>query len=137
MNINSIFNVTAICNHFKSGEEKAIENDVNITLSIDPNLAIKFIFRFSPSVIELSENFKAVFKYDDTNNLIGLAFIKEDDIYVVKNLNKVFSEITEGYIRLRLLNKISNIMEFDFETAKEEIKEENVSNDEIPDEKFE
>jgi hypothetical protein len=53
------------------------------------------------------------------NALDSIILINNDYFYIVSNLHQVLADITEGYIRTRLLEKNSAMMEFDFETTLE------------------
>lgn len=50
--------------------------------------------------------------------MTGVVLVREDgDVFIIKNINRFFADVTEGYVRTRTTEKILTIMEFDFETA--------------------
>lgn len=124
------FATIAQCRRFpKDAPESNLEEviDVDIDLIVDKNTASNFIFRFAPSVFKIPDtNYQCVLKFDASSNLIGICFIDDEYIYVVKNMNLVLGDLVEGFIRTRLLEKNSAMMEFDFETASEKDNNEEV-----------
>ena len=72
-----------------------------------------FLFKFYPGYFEL-EGYKVGISFDETNKMKNIVFRKDDNIYVVTDIVQVLSKIHEGYFRLITMNKINDIMEFDF-----------------------
>jgi hypothetical protein len=52
--------------------------------------------------------------FDETHKLKNIILYKDDYVYIITNLVQTLSKIHEGYFRLISMNKINDIMEFDF-----------------------
>ena len=52
-------------------------------------------------------------KYDASFVVKNIVIFDQEYSYVVKNPNIVFSTILEGYIRIKTMNKLGTIMEFE------------------------
>lgn len=79
---------------------------VDLEFELDEKMAANFLFRFTPSI----------FKLEDYNVAISKSIIltKDNYVYIVTNSLKLLSDIHEGYFRIITMNKINDIMEFDF-----------------------
>ena len=113
MQFNFGFNVTASCNVYNESTE--LIDKTTIILDLDLNSASNFIFKFRQNRFEVNE-YIANFKYNEKNEIIAIVLFKEDKVYVVTNPHQLLSEITEGYFRVRTMQKLCNIIDFDFET---------------------
>ena len=119
MKFDITFSVTAVCAKYYADNSESSESlsTTNITLNLDKNIAANFLFRFAPSAFKLDDETKVILRYDKMNNLIGICIFRDQFVYIVKNMNQVLAEILEGFMRIRTTEKITSIMEFDFETA--------------------
>lgn len=125
MKFDIAFEAVAICKKYDAdinGETESLCT-CNYTIVFDKNLAARFLLRLGPSVFELnnSKKTKVIFKYDAMNNLIGLCFKEDDYLYIVMNVNQFFSEILEGFTRIRTCEKLMSVMELDSTLNTEEI----------------
>ena len=117
------FSVTALCNkYYREYVEKEMDSKVisskEIVIPITPEIAANFIFRFAPSVFDLPDTeYRVQLKFNNMYVLKGICLLTDEFIYVVKNTNQVLSDIVEGYIRTRMLEKVSSMLEFDYERA--------------------
>lgn len=113
------FKVQAICKHFKNNEKIDKEATYNIELNIGKDEAANFIFRFAPSMF-IVDDYKVIMRFDDLCKRKSITLVKGNNFYLVINMTELLSEILEGYIRIRTMEKIASIMEFDFETSLED-----------------
>jgi len=121
MKINHTFCVTISANKYPKldksisyeGTLKDKIEKVDIKLSLDERSAADFLFKFSPSIFIL-DGYTIGMKYDKYHKLKNIVLTKDNNVYVVTNMIKLFSDIHEGYFRILTMNKINDIMEFDF-----------------------
>lgn len=117
------FNVLCICNHYKNNDTEFKETNVELELKMDATEAFMFISRFVPSYFAFQD-----YRVRITNNaygvINGLALVKENDVYIVKNLNHFLATITEGFLRLKSTEKFLQLLDFDFETPSEKVENE-------------
>ena len=71
-----------------------------------------------------------VIKFNNMHELIGLIIIdnKNNKSYIVKNLSQLLYNVLDGYKRLVIIDKVSDVMEFDFQAGidlQTEMEEEN------------
>jgi hypothetical protein len=85
---------------------------VNLEFELDEKLASNFLFKFTPSIFKL-EDYNVMFKYNNSK-LQYIILTKDNFIYIANDTLKLLSDIHEGYFRLITMNKINDIMEFDF-----------------------
>ena len=110
MKINMTFNVSAICKVYsKSDTDKAADNKT-LNIDMDAHTAINFLFKFAPYGFNMGE-FKVLIVHDGYNNLQGISFHRDDDLYIVTNVNQFLSDILEGYERIIMMERLSNIVE--------------------------
>lgn len=126
MKMNTTFEVVAKCYEFTESKDLLnLEKYRNapiedITLNIDRISASCFLFRNQRSVFRVN-NFVVNLKYDNHNTLAAIILISENKIlYYVINPDELFNNILEGFIRLRTLDKISSLLELDFEDTRRE-----------------
>ena len=123
------FEVRFKCYQFSSSKElHNIESyrtaDIeNIDINIDKFSAANFLYRFSPNKF-ICDKYIFVLKFDDKHRLTNIMFKETDkedsNIFLVINMEQVLHDINEGYIRIRTLEKMSSLLEFDFEDARKE-----------------
>lgn len=114
MKLNIDFEVIAICRKLNSEDDNII-----IKLKISKEEASNFIFRFSPSIFKC-DKYNVVLKFNDTGILKGIALLYEDNIFIINNFNEFLADIVEGYISIRTTEKLTGIMNFDFENSLED-----------------
>lgn len=121
MKINSTFKVTFNLNKYQKADtsvnQEGILQDkvekVELEFELNKNDAGNFLFKFSPSIFNLN-GYAVGIKYDDQNRLKNIILAKDNDVYLVTDIIKLLSDIHEGYFRILTMNKINDIMEFDF-----------------------
>lgn len=114
------FNVEFLCDKFDS--DKNSEKNVTLNLSVTEKDAENFLFKFTSPVFIFGD-YKVLMKYDASFVVKNIVIFDQEYSYVVKNPNIVFSTILEGYIRIKTMNKIGTIMEFE-PPIEEELSEE-------------
>ena len=89
------------------------------------------MLRFVPyNCFLLNNQYKMVIKFNNMHELIGLIIIDNENnkSYIVKNLSQLLYDVLDGYKRLVIMDKVSDIMEFDFKAGidlQTEMEEEN------------
>ena len=119
MKLNITFDITLHCDHFKkcsNQEFEKLSSVYNIDLNLTKEEAYNFIFRNGTNNFKVGE-YTVNIHQEDT---IGIALIRDNNVYIVTNVKEVINDIIEGYIRIRTTEKLSSIMEFDFETCYKE-----------------
>ena len=113
LNIN--FEVKAICEKLDDSKEK-----LELALVFDLNSAEKFFSRFSNnSDITTADNkYKIKFNYSADGNIIGIILISDEyGSMIIINPKEVAIMVITGYNKVITLNKVNNMLDFDFETA--------------------
>ena len=110
MEMNHTFNVIARCRKLDEITAKDESyNDEEITLTLNKADAMKFLFKFTPFIFELSDGKQVVMKVDNYKCTVTTMVIidKENEIsYVVTNPQMLWTDILEAYEQLRLYDKI-------------------------------
>lgn len=121
MQINSTFKVTFNVNKYPK-QDPSINTEGRITdkmekmeleFELDEKMAGNFLFKFSPSMFELGD-YKVGIRFDQFFKMINIILTKDDDVYIVTNMVELLSKIHEGYFRIISMQKLNDIMEFDF-----------------------
>lgn len=120
MKMNMKFTVVARCRVYE--DDKSYTEDLEFTL--DKNQAAMFLFRFCQNPFAIGE-YKIMLK-ENNGTLNAITFTdNERKRYIVTNMNQFISNIHEGYFRILAMDKISSIIEFDFDqTYNEDIEDE-------------
>ena len=121
MKFDITFVANALVNWYKADDEnkEIIQKHMPIDLKLSKDDAANFIFRFGSNTFDV-QDYHVVMKYNEANELFGIALInKDNDIFVVANMNSFLAQVTEGYVRARTTEKITAMMEFDFEAYSE------------------
>lgn len=121
MKFDITFVANALVNWYKADDEEQeiIQKHMPIDLKLSKDDAANFIFRFGSNAFDI-QDYHVVMKYNEVNELFGIALInKDNDIFVVVNTNSFLAQVTEGYVRARTTEKITAMMEFDFEAYSE------------------
>lgn len=121
MKINSTFKVLFKVNKYQKTDnsikqEGTLQDKVEkleLEFELDEKMAGNFLFKFTPSVFTIN-GYVIGIKYDEHNRLKNIILTKEDNVYLVTDIIKLLSDIHEGYFRILTMNKINDIMEFDF-----------------------
>lgn len=128
MKTKTIFYVNALVKVYSKDPE---DNDFKpynkiLELSLDKESAEKFLFRFYNPIFNIGD-YKFIFNYDNIHEFKYLSIVntnkeeQENCFYVVTNMNQLVSDILEGYMQICSMEKVANIVEFDFECALEDI----------------
>jgi hypothetical protein len=121
MKINSTFKVTFKVDKYLKTDPNIIQEGIlkdkveklELEFELDNKTAGNFLFRFCPSVFNLND-YNVCIRYDKSFNLKNIILTKDNNIYIVTNTLELLSDIHEGYFRILTMNKINDIMEFDF-----------------------
>lgn len=111
MKINMTFKVQAICKVYSKSDDTKVQDNKTLDIEMDSHMAANFLFKFTPYAFEMGE-FKVLLNHDGYNNLIGISFHKDDDLYIVANRNQFLAEVLEGYERINIMERLSNIVEY-------------------------
>lgn len=118
MEINSTFKIgNIICNKVtrsvdpETKRNTIIEKGLEFVFELDIELAENFLLKFKPNKFHVNDIYIAIVSATD------IYFVDQEYIYVVTNPQQVMNGILHGYTKLIMLNKISAILDFDFETA--------------------
>lgn len=118
MKMETYFSVIARCKTYEKDKEEpdltAFKEDIE--LKFNEITAASFLFKFGPDSFKLNE-YKAICKYNEKNNLVGLCLIDDKYFRIVTNFAQIRNDIHEGYLRLKCLEKISDLLEFDFKAG--------------------
>lgn len=127
MKMNTTFNV--IARGVDMHNTEALHEDIELTF--DRSSCEKLLLRFVPcNCFLLNNQYKMVIKFNNMHELIGLIIIDNENnkSYIVKNLSQLLYDVLDGYKRLVIMDKVSDIMEFDFKAGidlQTEMEEEN------------
>lgn len=116
MKMNFGFTVIARCQKFETGTSGVDSEKVDIELTFDLEKAMRFLFRFYENVIIIDE-YKMFIKSNENSKLKAIALFKDDYTYLVLNENQLVNDILKGYNYLVTMEKVTDIMEFDFNAA--------------------
>ena len=127
MKMNTTF--TVIARGVDMHNAEALHEDIELTF--DRSSCEKLLLRFVPcNCFLLNNQYKMVIKFNNMHELIGLIIIDNENnkSYIVKNLSQLLYDVLDGYKRLVIMDKVSDIMEFDFKAGidlQTEMEEEN------------
>ena len=127
MKMNTTF--TVIARGVDMHNTEALHEDIELTF--DRHSCEKLLLRFVPcNCFLLNNQYKMVIKFNNMHELIGLIIIDNENnkSYIVKNLSQLLYDVLDGYKRLVIMDKVSDIMEFDFKAGidlQTEMEEEN------------
>lgn len=131
MKLNTTFEVVAKCYEFTDMKDlrnlEAYRNAPieNITLTFDRISASCFIFKNQKNTFRVNDIVISL-RFDPNHVLNAILLVDSNNnkvIYYVINPDELFSNIVEGYIRLRTVDKLSSLLELDFEDTKREDEE--------------
>lgn len=126
MKINSSFKVTFNVNKYPKEDSSVVYEGVlqdkmeklDLEFELDEKTAGNFLFKFAPSVFSLGD-YNVGIRYDNVFRMKNIILTKDDYIYIVTNTVKLLSDIHEGYFRIISMQKLNDIMEFDFNIAED------------------
>lgn len=125
------FNVNASCIKFiktdngqlqweNKESEKEKSRRTLIDLEISDKEAPYFLFKFAPDVFAI-KGYHVVMKHDKLESGVETIMLFPDDdqdhVYLVSNIEQLLASINEGYFRIKMMQKLSSILEYDFETS--------------------
>lgn len=122
MKVNSTITVTARCRVYDRGDSNNYKDTQDIDLSMDIVTAANFLLRVCPYAFQV-DGYKVIFHMDNLT-ADGLQFVKDDEIFVVTNFAQFMSDIHLGYIKLIMMSKLDDIMEFDFNSLYDDVEDE-------------
>ena len=121
MKMNFSFSVIARCKKFETGVNITPDmqsEKVDVELHFDMERAMRFLFRFFEPGLMI-DDYKVILKNNMTGNFEYIALFKDEYTYIVLNENQVINDIIKGYNYLVTMNKVTDILDFDFNAALE------------------
>lgn len=121
MKMNFSFSVIARCKKFETGVDitQNIQSEkVDIELNFDIERAMRFLFRFFEPGLMI-DDYKVILKNNMTGNFECIALFKDEYTYIVLNENQVINDVIKGYNYLVAMDKVTDILDFDFNAALE------------------
>lgn len=114
------FTVVARCAKFEdiADNDNKSEKTKDFELRFDTITAPDFLFKTGSNEFS-NGKYLLKLKHDFNNKLIGILMCEEgnNNVYYCKNFDQLFNDVANGYIRLKTLEKIATIMEFDFDAG--------------------
>ena len=121
MKMNFSFSVIARCKKFETGVNITPDmqsEKVDVELHFDMERAMRLLFRFFEPGLMI-DDYKVILKNNMTGNFECIALFKDEYTYIVLNENQVINDIIKGYNYLVTMNKVTDILDFDFNAALE------------------
>ena len=121
MKMNVTFSVIARCKKFETGVDitpNTPSEKVDVELHFDMERAMRFLFRFFEPGLMI-DDYKVILKSNMTGNFECIALFKDEYTYIVLNENQVINDVIKGYNYLVAMNKVTDILDFDFNAALE------------------
>lgn len=120
MIMNFSFTVIARCKKYDKAENYIAKTETkeDLELTFDLETAQKFLLRFYSNGLKINE-YKLTFKTDENGNFHGIVLYKDNYIYIVTNINQLISDVLKGYNYLIGIDKVADILEFDFKAGLE------------------
>ena len=121
MKMNFLFSVIARCKRFEAGVDitpNTPSEKVDVELHFDMEKAMRFLFRFFEPGLMI-DDYKVILKNNMTGNFEYIALFKDEYTYLVLNENQVINDVIKGYNYLVTINKVTDILDFDFNAALE------------------
>ena len=117
MEMNLGFSVIANCVTLCADPKDEIKKESK--LDFDIQHARMFATKLGPDCFHLEDLTEVKFcrKATDPNYLAIILVPLDDDSYIVKNPHQLILDVLEGYIKLTTLEKIGDIIDFDFEAG--------------------
>lgn len=121
MKMNFLFSVIARCKRFEAGVDitpNTPSEKVDVELHFDMERAMRFLFRFFEPGLMI-DDYKVILKNNMTGKFEYIALFKDEYTYLVLNENQVINDVIKGYNYLVTMNKVTDILDFDFNAALE------------------
>ena len=121
MKMNFLFSVIARCKKFETGiyiTPNTPSEKVDVELHFDMERAMRFLFRFFEPGLMI-DDYKVILKNNMTGKFECIALFKDEYTYIVLNENQVINDVIKGYNYLVTMNKVTDILDFDFNAALE------------------
>ena len=121
MKMNFSFSVIARCKKFETGVDitpNTQSEKVDVELHFDMERAMRFLFRFFEPGLMI-DDYKVILKNNMTGNFEYIALFKDEYTYIVLNENQVINDVIKGYNYLVAMDKVTDILDFDFNAALE------------------
>ena len=121
MKMNFSFSVIARCKKFETGVDitpNTQSEKVDVELHFDIERAMRFLFRFFEPGLMI-DDYKVILKNNMTGKFEYIALFKDEYTYIVLNENQVINDVIKGYNYLVAMNKVTDILDFDFNAALE------------------
>ena len=121
MKMNFSFSVIARCKKFETGVDitpNTQSEKVDVELHFDMERAMRFLFRFFEPGLMI-DDYKVILKNNMTGNFECIALFKDEYTNSVLNENQVINDVIKGYNYLVTMNKVTDILDFDFNAALE------------------
>ena len=121
MKMNFLFSVIARCKRFEAGVDitpNTPSEKVDVELHFDMEKAMRFLFRFFEPGLMI-DDYKVILKNNMIGNFECIALFKDEYTYLVLNENQVINDVIKGYNYLVTINKVTDILDFDFNAALE------------------
>ena len=132
MKMNFLFSVIARCKRFEAGVDitpNTPSEKVDVELHFDMEKAMRFLFRFFEPGLMI-DDYKVILKNNMSGKFEYIALFKDEYTYLVLNENQVINDVIKGYNYLATMDKVTDILDFDFNAALEFQQ----NNDEVEDE---
>lgn len=121
MKINQTFKVTFNTNKYPKQDTSIVQEGtiqdkvekIDLEFELDEKMAGNFLFKFSPAMFKI-EDYNVGIRFDQFFKMKNIILTKDDDVYIVTNMVQLLSQIHEGYFRIISMQKLNDIMEFDF-----------------------
>jgi hypothetical protein len=121
MKINQTFKVTFNTNKYPKQDASVVQEGtiqdkvekIDLEFELDEKMAGNFLFKFSPAMFKI-EDYNVGIRFDQFFKMKNIILTKDDDVYIVTNMVQLLSQIHEGYFRIISMQKLNDIMEFDF-----------------------
>ena len=121
MKMNFSFSVIARCKKFETGVNITPDmqsEKVDVELHFDMERAMRFLFRFFEPGLMI-DDYKVILKNNMTGKFECIALFKDEYTYIVLNENQVIHDVLKRYNYLVAMDKVTDILDFDFNAALE------------------
>ena len=121
MKMNFLFSVIARCKRFEAGVDitpNTPSEKVDVELHFDMERAMRFLFRFFEPGLMI-DDYKVILKNNISGKFEYIALFKDEYTYLVLNENQVINDVIKGYNYLVTMDKVTDILDFDFNAALE------------------
>lgn len=120
MKLNLGFSVIARCIKCVAEEGHANEKPLDFELDFNIESAQNLLMRFGPDTIVLDTVILKFLRKAGNQDFLGILLITEDEeSYFVGNHEQFLRDVHEGYMKITALDKISTILDFDFDAGLE------------------